>query len=82
MIDKETVLQALEPYVAGFESDGSKMEQVEINGNEVYVKIVVYPGGCRECILPADYLQDMFKESMGDAGIDDVQVRVEIEDRS
>ena len=50
VVDKEVVKSALEPLEESFASDGSKIEISSIEGNTVNIKIVVFPGGCRECI--------------------------------
>ena len=77
VVDKEVVKSALEPLEESFASDGSKIEISSIN-----IKIVVFPGGCRECILPADYLEEMFKNNIEEEAEEEVQVHVEIEDHS
>lgn len=82
VVDKEVVKSALEPLEESFESDGSKIEISSIEGNTVNIKIVVSPGGCRECILPADYLEGMFKNTIEEEAEEEVHVHVEIEDHS
>lgn len=82
VVDKEVVKSALEPLEESFASDSSKIEISSIEGNTVNIKIVVFPGGCRECILPVDYLEEMFKNSIEEEAEEDVQVHVEIEDHS
>ncbi|MDD4493951.1 MAG: hypothetical protein PHV32_06330 [Eubacteriales bacterium] len=82
VLDKEAVKSALEPLEESFASDGSKIEISSIEGNTVNIKIVVFPDGCRECILPADYLEEMFKNSIEEETEEEVQVHVEIEDHS
>jgi Fe-S cluster biogenesis protein NfuA len=82
VVDKEVVKSALEPLEESFASDGSKIEISSIEGNTVNIKIVVFPGGCRECILPADYLEEMFKNNIEEEAEEEVQVHVEIEDHS
>lgn len=82
MVNEEVVKTALEPLEESFASDGSKIEIVSVEGNTVNIKIVVFPGGCRECILPPDYLEEMFKTNIEEEAEEEVEVHVEIEDHS
>ncbi len=82
MVDKELVKNALEPLEESFESDGSKIEILSVEDNKVNIKIIVFPGGCRECILPEDYLEEMFKNTIEEEAEEEVEVHVEIEDHS
>ena len=80
MIDKTVVVKAITPLEAGFVSDGVRMELGEIEGNSIHIRLLVAPGACRECIMPIPHLEQIFRMSLQDDGIRDVEVRVTIED--
>ena len=82
MVTKEVVMNALATLEESFKSDGSKIEVSSIDGSTVNIKVVVFPGGCRECILPEDYLEEMFKNTIEEEAEEEVEVHVEIEDHS
>ena len=80
MIDKSILKNALAPLEAGFESDGMKVAVGEIEENRVVIRLLLTPTACRECLMPIPHLEKLFKQSLLDEGIKEIQVRVVVVD--
>ena len=82
MLNKATVKKAIAPLEEGFVSDGIKLEVGEIEGNSVTIRLLVTPEACRECMMPLPHLEKLFQQCLQSEEIQDVQVRVVVDESS
>ena len=82
MIDKAMVEKAIAPLGEGLASDGVGMAVGEIDGNAVTINLIVTPKTCRECMMPPDFMAQLFQQCLLDAGMPDARVHVGIVEES
>ncbi len=82
MLNKATVKKAIAQLEEGFVLDGIKLEVGEIEGNLVTIRLLVTPEACRECMMPLPHLEKLFQQCLQGEEIQDVQVRVVVDESS
>jgi Fe-S cluster biogenesis protein NfuA len=68
---KKSIVGLLDNLRPGFESDGYDIQLVSINNNQVNLRLVLTPEACMDCIMPSDYLSNLFSDVIKkDTGLD------------
>lgn len=71
---EEVTKQILEQFQTGFQEDGFLIKLTSVNDNRIDLQLVLTPEACLDCIMPSDYLEKMFKNSIKQKTEYEVQV--------